>query len=248
MPRVNVRSATVSGLAVAAIGAGSIFIYAGLRGRTVLGTVQALVQGKNPSDLSAPNGGITAGGLAAQAAAAATATGAGAVGGAAGTAVSGGMGAAIAARALTYVGTGYVYGGAPGAHNGLPEDTNRKDCSSFANWVIGHDMGLAIPLYGPGKYTGADHGPPTGAWLLWGGAVTIGHDASVAQPGDLCVWQTHMGIAIGGGQMVSARSASSKPPTGQGAIATGGPAGQLLFVRRLTAIGTAEASANGSQE
>jgi len=111
--------------------------------------------------------------------------------------------------------------------------------------VIGHDLGLAIPLYAAGTYTGADHGPPTGAWLLWGGATTIGHDASVAQPGDLCVWQTHMGIAIGGGQMVSARSATADPPTGVGAIAHGGPAGQQLFVRRLNARTSSPAGGGG---
>lgn len=227
----------IDGLALGAAGAGVLLVYSGLTGRGVLATVQALIQGTDPGSLAAPRGQVGATAQAAEAAAAATPPGAGtggvsAIGGAA-------LGVAIAQAAQKYVGTGYHFGGAPG------HDINDKDCSSFANWVIGHDLGLAIPFYAAGTYTGADHGPPTGAWLAWGGATTIGHDPAAAQPGDLCVWPTHMGIAIGGGQMVSARSASAHPPTGTGAIATGGPRGEPLFVRRLNAS-TAGSSSSGS--
>jgi NlpC/P60 family len=237
----------VDGIAVGAVGVGALFIYSGLTGHSVLSTLHSVVKGDNPAGNDAIHGGIVAGGLAAEAAGAVS--GGAIVGGAAGGAVSGALGSQIAAGAQRYIGTGYVFGGAPGAHGGLPEDRNRKDCSSLVNMVVGWDLGLGIPFYAPGTYHGQDHGPPTGAWLLWSGATTISSNPNDAQPGDLCCWQTHMGIAIGGGQMVSARSASSRPPTGQGAIAHGGPAGEALFIRRLKAVvSKGEAPAGGSQE
>ena len=47
--------AGVDGIALGSVGAGALFLYAGIKGKTVLGTVQALVKGQSPS--AAPGGG-----------------------------------------------------------------------------------------------------------------------------------------------------------------------------------------------
>jgi len=99
--------------------------------------------------------------------------------------------------------------------------------------VLNHDLGLAIPGNGGGKWNTNTHGPATGYYLLWNGAKTISHKASDAIAGDLCVWQTHMGIATGGGNMISALNEhlGTKVTT----IPGGSPGGELLFVRRIVA-------------
>ena len=61
----------------------------------------------------------------------------------------------------------------------------------------------------------------------------MGHSPGSAQAGDLCVWQTHMGIAVGGGQMVSALN--ERLGTRVTTISGGAPGGEVLFVRRITA-------------
>jgi len=128
---------------------------------------------------------------------------------------------------LQYKGASYVWGGAPA--NGI----GNWDCSSFCNWVIGHDMDMAIPGNPAGTYTGQSHGAVTGQWLIWGGCTTVGHSGSAAVAGDLCVWQTHMGIAIGGGQMISAQT----PGPDQTLVsAIDGFIPELLFIRRLNAV------------
>lgn len=51
----------VDGVALAAIGAGALFAYAGIKGKSVLGTAQGLVQGKSPATapVTAPITGAT---------------------------------------------------------------------------------------------------------------------------------------------------------------------------------------------
>jgi cell wall-associated NlpC family hydrolase len=129
---------------------------------------------------------------------------------------------AIANNAQKYVGKlRYVYGGPP------PMGT--VDCSSLASKVLA-ESGINNP--GGASYKSGTHGPNTLSYLSWSGAHTVGHHGADAMPGDLCIWQTHMGIAIGGGQMVSARSAQSSPNVGIDTI-EGDIPGELLFVRRL---------------
>lgn len=130
----------------------------------------------------------------------------------------------IATDALAYQGAGYSLGGAPA--NGIGD----WDCSSFANWVIGHDLGLAIPLYSAGDYTGQSHGPTTLMWLAWTGCVNVSR--SEVGAGDLCVWQTHMGIAISDSRMISAQNASNGT---QVSGIDGFISGELLVCRRLKA-------------
>lgn len=45
----------VDGAGLGAVLAGSVFLYAGIRGKTVLGSLQAVVQGKSPSTAAAAN-------------------------------------------------------------------------------------------------------------------------------------------------------------------------------------------------
>jgi cell wall-associated NlpC family hydrolase len=207
----------VNGAAVAAAGAGALLVWSGIRGTRVTAALKELISGQQPSGaeaypLSAPGG---------------TGGATNILGMGAGSPAGSTTGQAIAADALQYVGHPYLFGGAPGTSGQQP-----WDCSSFVNWVLGHDLRLAIP--GSATYNGSVHGPNTLMYLAWPGAVTIGHDGSAAVPGDLCVWQTHMGIATGAGKMVSARSATSNPPTGTDTI-NGDIPGEILFVRRLKA-------------
>lgn len=193
----------VPGTAVAATAAGMLLIYSGIKGRRVTDSLRSLISGQPPASVNAYP---------------VTASFDAAAGGS--TAVSGGS--AIASDALKYQGKGYVWGGAPAKGLG------NWDCSSFANWVLGHDLGMAIPGYSAGSYTGSAHGPTTLQYLGYGSKVPGG--ASAAQAGDLCVWQTHMGIATGGGNMISALNPSLG--TRVTTIAGGSPGLEVLFVRR----------------
>lgn len=194
--------AQIKTIPLVAIAAGSLFIYAGLRGFSILKAAQNVIRGTAPgagqkvAPLDVPGGGGEFGG--------------------------GNFAGGIPGNAQKYVGKlRYVFGGPP------PKGT--VDCSSFASKVLA-ESGVKNP--GGAPYDPNSHGPNTVSYLAWNGAHTVGHNASDAQPGDLCVWQTHMGIAIGGGRMVSARSAQSNPNVGEDQIAGDIP-GELLFVRRL---------------
>jgi cell wall-associated NlpC family hydrolase len=200
----------VPGTAVAATAAGALLIWSGIKGRRVTDSLRAVISGQQPAGVNAYP--VTASFDDSPAAAAA---GAVAAGGSA-------SGSAIAAAALEGEGAGYVWGGAPAKGRG------NWDCSSFANWTLGRKLGMAIPGYAAGTYTGAAHGPTTLQYLAWGSKVPGG--AAAAAPGDLCVWQTHMGIALGGGQMISALNPSLG--TRVTSIAGGAPGGEVLFVRR----------------
>lgn len=167
----------INGVALTSVCAGSLLVWSGIKGWSILQTAGEIITGKVPTGtevntLTAANTGSTAGGSI--------------------TTSSG-----LANDALGYQGHKYVYGGAPGKNG-----QNGWDCSSFMNWVIGHDAGRAIPGYGAGKYDGSSHGPPTGSWGIWPGLQHI--SASDVQAGDLIVWTGHMGMAISNGMMISA--------------------------------------------
>lgn len=104
-------------------------------------------------------------------------------------------GSQIADDALKYVGAGYVYGG-------NASKIGDWDCSSFVSYVLGHDLGMALPggKWGEPGFPPDSHGPTTLTYLLFGTPV---NNASVVA-GDLVVYNTHMGIAIDQNNMVSA--------------------------------------------
>lgn len=146
-------------------------------------------------------------------------------------------GPAIAADALKYKGAGYVWGGAASS-------VGDWDCSSFVSYVLGHDLGLALPggsWGGAGMPPGA-HGPVVSEYLSWSGAA----DVTAPQAGDLCIFgpDQHIGIAISGTQMVSALN----PTTGTNVTGISGTAPGTLTYRRLTGVPagptTAAAAAN----
>jgi cell wall-associated NlpC family hydrolase len=196
-----------SGPAIGSIAAGGLLVFAGIKGYSLAQIAQDVISGKSPlkETQATPITGTTA------------------AGGTTGT----GAASSISADALKYQGAGYVWGGAPAA------GTGHWDCSSFANWVCGHDLGLPIPGYPAGSYTGSSHGPVTGEWLVWSGLTTISHDGSFAQAGDLAIWQTHMGICLGPNSMISAEN----PAAGTNVSAINGFVPELLFIRRYAAAG-----------
>jgi cell wall-associated NlpC family hydrolase len=174
---------------LAVAGFGGIFVWSALKGKSVSGVFRDLISGKNP--VSATTTQQIAG------------TGAP---GTAGFSTAGGTGNAIADVALAYQGHCYKWGGAPG-----PNGNGCWDCSSFVNWVLGHDLGGPIP--GQNGYNGSSHGPTTLSYIAWTQPRTVykgtpGKAAATAQPGDIVVDAVHMGIAIGHGQMISALNSS----------------------------------------
>jgi len=203
----------IDGVALATVAIGTLFVYAGITGKSVLASIRAMVTGKSPSLLANMNPINGTGNPNATAVPAGTVTGTG-------------NGAAIASDALKYVGHKYLYGGAPGTNG-----QNPWDCSSFVNWVLGHDFKMSLP--GGVSYDGRTHGPVTGGYMSWSGAHTI--PRSSLEAGDLCVWSTHIGIAINGSQMVSALNPSL------GTMVTtpenGGPQGETLVCRRINSLG-----------
>ncbi len=164
----------INGVALSSVAAGSILVWSGIKGWNVTRTVGEIISGKQPQGTNENL--LTAPNGASANSVGFTSSGA-------------------ANDALQYQGHAYSYGGAPGKNG-----TNPWDCSSFMNWVIGHDLKRAIPGYGPGQYDGSVHGPPTGSWIAWMAHIP----QSQAQPGDLVVSATHMGMVIGPNQMVSA--------------------------------------------
>jgi cell wall-associated NlpC family hydrolase len=181
----------INGVAVAAIGTGIVFAWSGVKGWAVLGTIGDIVSGKQPNKgfqypLTNPKDPTL---------------------NSSGSAI--GVGAAvggIGGDAQRYIGHIYLFGGAPGK-----DGRNPWDCSSFVNWVVGHDMGMAIPGMGRGKYDGTSHGPPTGSWGIWPGLRRISR--ADVQEGDIIVWSGHMGIALGNNSMVSATGPNGTPST-----------------------------------
>jgi cell wall-associated NlpC family hydrolase len=196
---------------LAVVGLGALLAWSAIKGASVTGALRDIISGKQPKTGDVP---IVA-----------SIPGQGSDG-------AGGplpaTNSAIANEALS-IGPGhaYLYGGAPGK-----DGTRPWDCSSFVNFVIGARLGMPIPGYGAGKYTGSTHGPPTGAWLLWSGVVGI-HKSQI-QPGDLVVWQTHMGIIVAPNEYISAHSQA------EGTTVSGiaGPGGEVAFYKRMKYAGS----------
>lgn len=109
----------------------------------------------------------------------------------------------IAADATQYQGHKYSFGGSPGTNG-----QGGWDCSSFVNWVLGHDLGYTLPgMHSP--YTGSSHGPVVVSYVAWHTAKTV----SKPSAGDLCIWPGigsagHIGIALSATTMISALNPS----------------------------------------
>lgn len=180
MPEINGRALT-------AIVIGSLFVWSGVKGWSVLGTLADIIKGGPPAGASvtpltvgdAATTGIIEGGFS-------------------GGITGGGLGAAIAAEGVKWVGHPYRYAGAPGL-----DGKGFWDCSSFCNFIYAVKFGLPIPGYGPGKWDGSTHGPPTFSWNVWPGIKNVPRDQ--VQAGDVILFVfPHMGIAISNTMMVHA--------------------------------------------
>lgn len=179
----------VNGIALSAVGIGVLLIWSGIKGWALLGTAGDIIVGKA---VNQPNSNPLSNPLAEPSSNTGAALGVGELGVPTNN---------LAAVAVQYQGHAYLYGGAPGRDGSKP-----WDCSSFCNWVASVKLGLPIPGYGPGKYDGTVHGPPTGGWGTWTGLRSVSR-ADVAA-GDLIIWLNHMGIAINNSQMISALNPS----------------------------------------
>lgn len=135
-------------------------------------------------------------------------------------------GAMVASDAMKYVGTPYVFGGS--------NPTNGWDCSSFVNWVLGHDLNMTLPGSLKPGFAGTSHGPVVVNYATWTKAKTI--PAANVEAGDLCIWvgvgaSGHIGIAQSPNTMISALNPALgtivTPINGQG------PAGAPLIHRRI---------------
>lgn len=113
-----------------------------------------------------------------------------------------GSGSAVANYALRFVGNPYVYGGS--------SLTNGADCSGFVMAVYSH-FGITMAH-------------DAGVQRSYGREVSLAE----AQPGDLVCYYGHIGIYIGGGQIVHAVN------EGMGIAVTGtGYIGPVISVRRI---------------
>ena len=129
-------------------------------------------------------------------------------------------GADIANVALGYKGVAYTWGGY------LP--STGWDCSGAVGSWLGKEFGLTLP--GGYKWTGHAHGPIASQYKIWSKASTV----ATAQAGDLCCWLTHVGIATGANQMISAYD--TQLGTAITPI-TAGPTGEPLSIRRINTVG-----------
>lgn len=197
----------INGVEMGALTVGGIFLYSAIKGKSILATSQAIITGKNPGTVAQTNP-ITP--VVAPAGSDTTPSNVN---------IGPGGEQQIAAIAASYIGKlKYVYGGPP------PMGT--VDCSSFASKVLAQ---AGVPNPGGSAYNPNVHGPTTLSYITWNGANTVGHNENVSIPGDLIVFETHMGIAIGNNQYVSAHD----PAEGVSAAPISSFTGELLYVRRL---------------
>jgi len=138
----------------------------------------------------------------------------------------------VAEYAIDSIGHAYEWGGAPG-----PEFTAPWDCSSAVNSWWGGMAGQAIPGYGPGEYDGTEHGPSTLGWLGWIDTGVYELARSQVGPGDIICWQTHMGVAVDGSDMVSALDPSQGT---QRTLIDGLIPGEQMYCLRLISIDPSE--------
>jgi len=193
----------VKGTYLAVAGGGILLLWSGLNGKRWSDVLRSIIAGKKPS------ASLTA------------YTIQGTPGTAFDTASIGGNG--LASDFAQYVGrVPYKWGG------GNPAGW---DCSGAYNYTANHDMGISIPGYAPHTFTGQTHGPPTVVYMAWlpGHATRV--NASQVTADDICLWQTHMGVATSNTEYVSAYDTQDgtciKPIHG------GGPIGEIATFWRM---------------
>jgi cell wall-associated NlpC family hydrolase len=105
----------------------------------------------------------------------------------------------ILSDAERYVGHPYRFGGSSNPSTGW-------DCSSFASWVLGHDLGLALPggSWASTTNSGQSHGDVASMFANLPGAHPVGSNPAQIMPGDVLVWPDHVGFGVGPNKMFSA--------------------------------------------
>ncbi len=202
--------ANKSAIAVAGTMLGVTFVWSGIRGASVTKTLQEILTGTKPKGTDIYPTGLSSSAGSNQSTSQ--------ISGMAGGSETGNV---IESDALQYRGYPYVWGGS---------SPQGFDCSGLVNQVIGRDLRMSIPGYPSGQYSG--HGPVTGQWFAWSGAVTI--PGSQMQAGDLVCWITHMGIAISSSNIISAQDPAIGVAVSTVQGASPGP--EPLRIRRLKAL------------
>lgn len=183
-------------IAIAAVG--GIFLFSGVSGASITGSIRDIISGKTPAKGADPITGTVGSGTT-------------------GTEAESISGGSLASLALSDVGMPYVWGGA--------NPPIGADCSGMVNGDC-RKLGLAIPGSPTGQYSG--HGPVTSQWFVTNVCTTVSE--SDAQAGDLVCWLTHMGVYVGGGEMVSALN--PRLGTLKTTIASAAPPGEPMRIRR----------------
>lgn len=183
------------GVAVAYAVVGGVVLYSGIKGATIADTVGAVLTGNLTVSNTEPIQAQNSGG-----------------GGSAPTPATGGTanGQQILGDAMKYNGHPYRFGGPSNPQSGW-------DCSSFASYVLGHDLGMLLPgneTWAKATNNGQSHGPVADEFAHTPGFKKVGTNPAQNQPGDLLVWTGHVGFGTGNGGMFSAYT------TQQGTLAT----------------------------
>jgi cell wall-associated NlpC family hydrolase len=199
----------IRGSYLAIAGGGMILLWSGIKGSRWSDVIRNVIAGKDPHTTTqayliraAPPD--TSG----------SASGGGSVGGAPGS---------LAATFSGYAGrVPYLWSGA---------NPRGWDCSGAFNYVANHDCGITIPGSRPHTFTGRTHGPNTAVYMLWLPTHASRVPRNQVAANDVCLWQTHMGVAVDNTEYVSAYDTAEgtviKPIHG------GGPNGEIATFWRL---------------
>jgi cell wall-associated NlpC family hydrolase len=183
----------IKGISVAYCAVGGIILFSGIKGSTLADTAKGLISGnissiQDTEAIQVANGsGTTSGGT--------TSSSLGARA----------SGSQILQDAMQYNGHKYVFGGPSNPTDGW-------DCSSFASYVLGHDLKMTLPgnqSWAAATNNGASHGPVASEFSNVPGFTKVSDSPLNALPGDLLVWTGHVGFSTGSGGMFSAFDTAS---------------------------------------
>jgi cell wall-associated NlpC family hydrolase len=178
-----VARSSISGLGVALATAGGLLVYTGIRNVALVDGLRDVIGGKPPGTTPGTPTGPAIAGLVTNVDTAITAHAAAAdVSTATATTGPNSLGNAIADSARAYLGKPYVWAGNFAGSGG-------GDCSGLVYRAL-NDAGIKAPRLTALGYLG------------WSGATSVPR-AQIAT-GDLVCWTGHIGIALGGDQMIDA--------------------------------------------